>query len=59
MHVATPLRQNDIGQWELKLLQQTEPLQRLLIIDRLAAYFAYTNLQRAEELPEETHKAWR
>ncbi|HMQ59786.1 MAG TPA: tetratricopeptide repeat protein [Flavilitoribacter sp.] len=53
MHVATPLRQNDIGQWELKLLQQTEPLQRLLIIDRLAAYFAYTNLQRAEELLEE------
>jgi two-component system LytT family sensor kinase len=38
---------------ELKLEQQTDPLQRLILIDQVASHYAYTNVQRAKELLNE------
>jgi len=42
-----------INQLELKLRQQDEPLQRLILIDQLAAHYTYTNVTRAKELLQE------
>lgn len=41
------------GELEQKLEFQGDPLQRLILIDKLSSYYAYTNLQRAQELLKE------
>lgn len=38
---------------ELKLSQQKDPLQRLILIDKLSGYYAYVNLKRAQTLLQE------
>ncbi len=40
----------NISQLEQKLQRQKDPLQRLLIIDQLASYYAFTNVNRAQKL---------
>ncbi len=44
---------DDFQQLELKLQQQKDPLQRLLLIDQLAKRYVFTNIQRAEILLQE------
>lgn len=44
---------DDFQQLELKLQQQKDPLQRLLLIDQLAKRYVFTNIQRAELLLQE------
>jgi tetratricopeptide (TPR) repeat protein len=41
------------GELEQKLEFQGDPLQRLILIDKLSSYYAYTNLHRAQELLKE------
>lgn len=40
-------------QYELKLSQQKDPMQRLLLIDQMAGCYTFTNISRALELLEE------
>ncbi|MBX2873383.1 MAG: hypothetical protein KTR30_14825, partial [Saprospiraceae bacterium] len=40
-------------QYELKLSQQKDPMQRLLLIDKMTDCYAFTNIKRATELLEE------
>ncbi len=42
-----------LAELEYKLQHQQEPHQRLILIDKLAADYAFTNLQRAQELLQE------
>lgn len=44
---------SDLSQLEYKLAHQFDPLQRLLLIDRLAAYYVFTNIKRSKELLNE------
>lgn len=41
--------------FESRLRRQKDPLQRLLLIDKLAGHYAYTNIKRARALLEEQH----
>ncbi|PHN02843.1 tetratricopeptide repeat protein [Flavilitoribacter nigricans] len=50
---------DDFQQLELKLQQQQDPLQRLLLIDQLTARYAFTNIQRAEVLLQEQERILR
>lgn len=50
---------DDFQQLELKLQQQKDPLQRLVLIDQLAGRYAFTNIQRAEVLLQEQGKILR
>ena len=40
-------------QYELKLSQQKDPMQRLFLIDKMAACYTFTNIARATELLKE------
>ena len=54
--MTSPLSQVfNFHQLELKLDQQKDPLQRLILIDKLSSFYAYTNLKRAQQL---LHEKW-
>lgn len=53
MFATSPTNLIQAGVLEQRLADQTDPLQRLAIIDTLASHYAYTNVYRAQELLQE------
>jgi len=50
---STAPQSQEINELEFKLRQHQEPLQRLLLIDKLAAHYSFTNVSRAKILLSE------
>lgn len=53
MFGTIPSTTDDYQQLEIKLQQQRDPLQRLLLLDQLTARYVFTNIHRAEVLLKE------
>ena len=47
---------NELSQLEYKLKQQKDPLQRMTLIDQLAAYYTFTNVSRGKVLLAEQRR---
>ncbi|MCB0630026.1 MAG: histidine kinase [Saprospiraceae bacterium] len=56
MFGTIPYTTDDYQQLELKLQQQRDPLQRLLLIDQLTARYVFTNIHRAKVLLQEQER---
>ena len=54
MFLGSPVPQViNLSELEYKLLHQKDPLQRLILLDKLAGHYTYTNVRRAQELLDE------
>ncbi len=51
--MVSPFSTNDLKQVETQLANQSDPEKRLLLLDELAGYFVFTNVQKATTLLEE------